>query len=170
MPDKAFKYCPYCAAPLVEKPISKVLRPTCPQCGFISFLEPKLVTVVLVEHTGKLLLGRRNMNPGIGMWSFLSGYVDRGENVEEAAVREVKEETNLDVQLEDLIGLYSQTDNPHVLLAFRATIINDDLHALSADPEEVSELAFFTPDEIPALAFPFDKQILHDWRSKYYNT
>lgn len=167
MPDVTFKYCPYCATRLVEKSISHVLRPACPACGFISFLEPKLVTVVVVEHDGKILLGKRNINPGKDMWSFFSGYVNRGEKVEEAAIREVKEETNLDVQLEDLIGLYSQRESPHVLVAYRATVIKDDVNSLEADPEEVSELAFFTPEEIPELAFPFDQHILSDWSAKY---
>jgi 8-oxo-dGTP diphosphatase len=159
-----FKYCPFCAAPLVEKSVSGVPRPVCPSCGFISFLEPKLVTVVVVQHTGKILLGRRNMNPSLGKWTFFGGYVDRGEKVEDAAIREVKEETNLDVQLDELLGLYSQKNNPHVLVAYAASVINDDIRALAPQPDEISELAFFTPEEIPELAFPFDMRILEDWK------
>ena len=166
MPDSTYKFCPFCATLLVEKPISHTWRPTCPGCGFISFLEPKVVTVVVIEHEGKILLGRRNMNPAKGMWSFFGGYVDRGEKIEEAAVREVKEETNLDVQLEELIGLYSERGNPHLLVAYRASVVNNDVSGLAAQPEEMTELAFFTLEDIPELAFPFDKQILNDWKGK----
>ncbi len=95
MSDPRFAYCPVCAAPLVEKHVYNALRPTCSECGFILFLDPKLVTVVVMQHEGKFLLGRRNIDPGKGMWSFFGGYVDRGEKVEDAAIREVKEETNL---------------------------------------------------------------------------
>ena len=163
MSDSKFKYCPLCAASLVEKRSSGSVRPTCPECGFILFLEPKLVTVVVVEHEGKILLGRRNIDPGKGMWSFFGGYVNRGEKVEEAALREVKEETNLDVQLEDMIGLYSERGRAHVLVAYRARVVKNGVNKLAAQPEEVSELAFFAPEEMPELAFPFDKQILYDW-------
>ena len=159
MPDTTFKYCPLCATSLVEKHIYNDQRQTCPACGFILFLEPKLVTVVVIQHEGKVLLGRRKMEPARGLWSFISGYVDRGEKVEEAAMREVKEETNLDVQIEGLIGIYSEKGNPHVVIAYPARILNDDISGLLAQPEEVSELAFFPLEEIPPLAFPADEQL-----------
>src|SRR5438105_14936126 len=128
-----------CAAPLVEKHIFNIVRQACPECGFILFLAPKLVTVVVVEHEGKILLGRRNMNPAKGMWSFFGGYVDRGEKGEEATVREVKEETNLDVRLEGLIGLYSERGNPHRLIAYRPGVFNDAVSGLAARPHEMTE-------------------------------
>jgi ADP-ribose pyrophosphatase YjhB (NUDIX family) len=144
----------------VEKHIYNALRQTCPQCGFIHFLEPKLVTVVVVQHEGKILLGRRNIDPAKDLWSFFSGYVDRGEIVEVAAIREVKEETNLDVQLENLIGIYSEDGNPHVVIAYLASVRNNDVSKMAAQPDEVSELAFFTLNEIPRLAFPADEHIV----------
>ncbi len=163
-----FKYCPACATPLLEKTVSHVSRPSCPACGFILFLEPKLVTVVVVQHGGKILLGRRNMEPARGKWTFFGGYVDRGEKVEDAAIREVKEETNLDVRLDALLGLYSERGNPHILVAYAASIINDDISEMAPQPEEISELALFALDEIPDLAFAFDIQILEDWKKQLY--
>jgi 8-oxo-dGTP diphosphatase len=162
LPDSLFKYCPLCATPLVEQSIFGHVRPVCPQCGFVLFLEPKVVTVVVVQYQGKLLLGKRNINPGKGLWSFFGGYVDRGEKVEEAAQREVKEETNLDVQLERLIGIYSKRGEPHILIAYQASIPDDPEGKLQIQPEEVSELAFFGWEELPTLAFPADYEILRD--------
>jgi 8-oxo-dGTP diphosphatase len=120
---------------------------------------------VVVEHVGKLLLGRRNIDPCKGLWSFFSGYMERGEKVELAAVREVKEETNLDVRLENLIGIYSEEDNPHVVIAYQASVIDNDVSAMAAQPDEVSELAFFAPEMVPPLAFPIDTDIFRDWQS-----
>src|SRR5205807_8976922 len=105
MSSTSFKYCPLCATTLVEKPIYHALRSTCPACGFIYFLDPRLVIVVVVEYKGKLLLVRRNIDPGKGLRSFVSGYVVRGVNVEEAAIREGKVESNLHVQLDILFGI-----------------------------------------------------------------
>jgi len=167
MPEPTFKYCPMCATPLIDKHIFNIERQTCPECGFILFLAPKLVTVVVVEYQGKILLGKRNMNPARGMWSFFGGYVDRGEKLEEAAIREVKEETNLNVRLDGLLGLYSENGNPHVLVAYRASIIHNDISPLAAQPEEMSELALFSMEEIPELAFPFDNEILSDWKKMH---
>lgn len=161
-----YKYCPMCAEPLVERYVHDANRLVCPKCGFILFLAPKLVAVVTVMHRGKVLLGRRNIDPGLGEWSFVSGYIDRGEKVEEAAIREVKEETNLDAQLERLIGIFSGRGNPYVILAFQASIVNGDLSKLAAQPDEVSELAFFSLDEMPRLAFPTDTAILQALREQ----
>src|SRR5438874_1375615 len=136
MSANTYKYCPQCATPLIEKHIYQSLRRTCPACGFILFLEPKLVTVVVVQHEGRFLLGRRNIDPGKGLWSFIGGYVDRGEKVEEAAIREVKEETNLDVGLDNLLGIYSANGNPHVVIAYQASIVNNDVSCMIADPDE----------------------------------
>ncbi len=158
-----YKYCPLCAASLTEKHMYHALRLTCTACDFVLFLEPKVVTVVVVVFDGKLLLGRRNIDPGKGLWSFFSGYMERGEKVELAAIREVKEETNLDVHLETLIGIYSEIGNPHVVIAYRASVINNDVSAMVAQPDEVYELALFAPEEVPPLAFPIDTQIFRDW-------
>jgi ADP-ribose pyrophosphatase YjhB (NUDIX family) len=163
MSDPVFKYCPVCATALIEKNINHVNRPFCPACGFILFLDPKLVVVVVVRHDDHFLLGKRNIEPGKGLWSFFGGYVDRGEKVEEAAIREVKEETGLDVQLEALIGIYSERENPHVLIVYQASIINYQMSSLTMQPEEVSELAFFAREDLPILAFSIDQHILSDW-------
>lgn len=161
MVDSVYTYCPRCATPLVEKYVYNAIRSTCPQCNFILFLEPKLVAVVVIQRGDTVLLGRRNMEPARGMWSFVSGYVDRGEKVEDAALREVKEETNLDVQLDGLLGVFSEQDNPHVVIAYCASIQDDDISGLMAQLDEVSELAFFPRDCLPELAFSADKHILH---------
>lgn len=161
MAENIYTYCPRCATPLIDKYVYNALRSTCPQCNFILFLEPKVVVVVVVQRGDTVLLGRRNMEPARGMWSFVSGYVDRGEKVEEAAIREVKEETNLNVQLDELLGVFSEQGNPHVVIAYHASIKDNDISGLTAQLEEVSELAFFPRDYLPELAFSADKHILH---------
>ena len=166
MSEPGLKYCPACASPMVEKHIFDAPRLTCTKCDFIFFLNPKLVVVVVISYEGKLLLGKRNINPGKGKWSFVSGYVNRGEAVEDAAIREVKEETNLDVRLEKLIGVYSANGNPNVLVVYQASIVNNELSSLTAQDEEVSELTLFSLEELPELAFPFDNQILADWKNQ----
>ena len=106
--------------------------------------------MVVVEHVAGCCWGGASINPGRGQWSFLTGYVDRGEKVEDAARREVKEEANLDVRLDGLLGVYSTTGRPHILIAYRASVTPAALRALAPQPEEVSELTFFGPDDAPA--------------------
>ncbi len=163
MSHATFVYCPMCATPLVEKDVSGMLRAACPSCSFIHFLQPKLVVVVVVQYRDTLLLGKRNIEPGLGLWNFCGGYAELGETVEEAAIREVKEESNFDVQLGWLIGIYSAGAASHVIIAYQASMLDHQLSNLAAQLEEVSELAFFRQEELPALAFPVDYDILRDW-------
>ena len=156
------KYCERCGHSLGQKEVGGRVRPCCPGCGHIVFFDPKVAAVVLVARDGQLLLVRRGIEPAMGRWSFPAGYVDRGEVVEEAAIREVKEETGLDVRLDGLVGVYSTRDSPVVLAVYSA-------HVVDGSPEpgpEVQEVAPFPLDELPPLPFPHDYQILEDWRSQ----
>jgi ADP-ribose pyrophosphatase YjhB (NUDIX family) len=165
--DSAFRYCPVCATPLIERHIDAVLRPACPQCHFVLFLDPKVVVIVVIHHEGQLLLGRRNHEPGMGQWSFFGGYVDRGEQLEEAARREVREETGQAVHIGPLIGVYSTQGEPNVLIAYQADLLTKPEGGILTPPsDEISELAFFSLEELPTLAFSIDSTILHDWKQR----
>lgn len=154
-------FCQHCGDRLGEKVVEERVRPWCPSCGYIVFLDPKVATIVLVLVDGKLVLVRRGIEPSIGRWSFPSGYVNRGEMVEDAAVREVIEETGLEVRLDGLVGLYSGSDEPVILAVYTAHVTGGSLYA----GPEVQETALFSPAELPSLPFPHDYQILEDWRS-----
>ena len=154
-------FCQRCGHELGQKEVANRVRPWCPSCGYVVFLDPKIAAVVLVSNDGKLVLVRRDIEPALGRWSFPSGYVDRGEIVEDAAVREVKEETGLDVDLDAFVGLYSGQDSPVVLAVYSAHVVSGSLEAGA----EVQEVRLFPLDELPPLPFPHDDQILRDWRA-----
>jgi NADH pyrophosphatase NudC (nudix superfamily) len=90
--SSAAGYCPRCGAGLDH---ASGDPPICPGCGQIQWRDPKVAAGVLVAREGRVLLVRRNHEPGLGLWSFPSGYVDRGEVVEAAAAREYAEEALL---------------------------------------------------------------------------
>ena len=159
--DMDENFCQRCGHALAERDVEGKRRPYCPACGYVAFLDPKVAAVVLATKDGKLVLVRRDIEPAIGEWSLPSGYVDRGEAVEDAAVREVKEETGLDISLTGLVGLYSHTGSPVVLAAYAAEVVGGTMEP----GPEVRETALFSPDRLPALPFPHDDQILDDWRA-----
>ncbi len=82
-----------------------------------------------------------------------------GEVVESAAAREVFEETGLRVRIERLVGLYSESGRPVIVAAFEATELGGELAAGA----ETLEVGFFDLADLPALAFPGDRQILESW-------
>jgi len=136
-------------------------RPTCPSCGWTLFLDPKVAAAAVLELHGCILLVRRAIEPGLGKWSFPAGFVDRGEVVEEALRREVREETGLAAQLEGLVGVYSHPGNPVVLIVYAARA-----NGTPRPSAESSELGVFAPDAPPELAFAHDLQIIRDWKER----
>ena len=153
-------YCQRCAAELAEKPIDGTVRNFCPSCGFVVYLDPKVAAVVLVYDGKRLLMVKRGVEPAMGRWAFPSGYVDRGEVVERAAVREVKEETGLDMELDRFVGIYSLEGNPVILAVYSAHTIGGRMQA----GHDAQEAAWFAVDKLPDMPFPNDQQILSDWR------
>ncbi len=124
------------------------------------YLDPKLAVAAIVPIDGRILLGRRGINPGFGKWSFPAGYVNRGESIEEALAREVKEETGLDVKVGWLVGMYSWRDRAVVLGVYEATPTGGQMAPLS----ETLEIDLFTYDQLPELAFEGDREILIEWQ------
>lgn len=154
------RHCPSCAARLLPKEVAGKLRPVCTECGRVVYYDPKVAATCIVQRGDEVLMVRRAVQPGIGLWSMPGGYVDRGEVIEEAAAREVLEETGLEVEVGRLVGLFSERDHPVIVAAFTARETGGSLSA----GEEAQEVGFFPLDYLPPLAFPRDSQILAGWR------
>ncbi len=154
------KYCQRCGHALVEREFEGSPKPTCANCGFVVFLDPKVAVVVLLRMDDKLVLIKRGTVPHIGEWSFPGGYVDRGEPVEVAARREVREETGLDVELTGLVGLYSTEGDPVILAVYSGLVVG----GTPKSGFDTQDVALFDLADLPKLAFDRDKQILSDWR------
>jgi ADP-ribose pyrophosphatase YjhB (NUDIX family) len=159
MTDQGLGYCGRCGRPLAAREIHGQTRPFCLACQRAVFFDPKLAVAVVIAIGGRLLLQQRAIDPGRGAWTFPSGYVDRGEVVEEAAAREVWEEVNLAVRIERLLGLYSRAGEPVVLAVYTATALSETFAA----GDEVAAVGLFAPTDLPPLAFPFDHQIVADY-------
>ena len=105
-----FRFCPVCGGRFERRVLrgGEPERLVCTACGFILYLDPKVAVGTIVRDDGeRVLLLRRAIEPGYGKWVFPGGFVDRGEVVEQAAIREAREETGLDVTLVALLGVYS---------------------------------------------------------------
>lgn len=112
---------------------------------------PRLTSAVLVEQDGKYLLCRRNKAAGFGKWIIPGGGVDFGETIQQAAVREIKEETGLDVELLKFIGAKEVIYTPHeyhsIIFFHTGKVTGGNL----SPSDDASEAGFFTLDEIKKL-------------------
>jgi len=154
-------FCIECGAPLEARPAFGKIRQVCPACGHVHFDDPKVAVGVVVELDGLIVLGRRNHEPNLGQWSFPSGYVDAGEVVEEAAAREVEEETGLKVAIDRLLGVFSEAGKRTVFIAYAGRAVGGTMEA----GEECFEVKAFPPDALPPMAFPHDEEIVAVWAS-----
>jgi 8-oxo-dGTP diphosphatase len=158
-------YCPKCATEFVWQLNGDRQRPTCPGCGFVFYFNPVVGAGALVETDGRVVLIRRGVEPRAGYWSLPSGYVEADELAEDAAVRETQEETGLEVEVDDMLGVYSFGHEPPtgVLILYSAHTIGGELQA----GDDAQEVRAFAPDELPPeeqIAFRTHCQALHDWR------
>lgn len=132
-------------------------------CGFIFYLDPKIAvgTIIRADGRGRIVLVRRAIEPGLGKWVFPGGYVDRGEELTLAAIREAREEAGLDVRLDYLVNLYSYAGRVPIVIVYAATAVGG---ALAVD-DESSEVRAFDPAEIPwdELAFRSTREALRDY-------
>jgi len=138
----------------------------CAGCQRVIFYDPKVAAICIVHREGRVLMIRRATDVGYGLWGLPGGYVDRGEVVEKAAAREVWEETGLEVETKELLGLFSDEGNPVIVAAYAA---RETGGTLEAGPEAL-EVGFFDVDHLPELAFPRDQDILVRWRDDLEGT
>ncbi len=160
----AYRFCPVCG----NKLVSKLLKPgdperlVCTGCGFVLYLDPKVaVGTIIAMGDDRIVLVRRAIKPGYGRWVFPGGYVDRGEVVSAAAVREAREEAGLEIRLEGLVSIYSYARRPPVVIVYAATVTGG---AIQHDDESL-EIRTFTEADIPwdTLAFSSTREALRDY-------
>jgi 8-oxo-dGTP diphosphatase len=161
---ETFRFCPACGGPLTPQ----VLKPgdpprlVCGRCGAVHYLDPKLaVGTIIADGEGRIALVRRAIEPGYGKWVFPGGYVDRGEHLPAAALREALEECGLVVRLLALVDIYSYAGRTPIIVVFAASLISG---SLVVDDESL-EAQWFAPPDLPwgELAFPSTHDALRDY-------
>lgn len=159
---QTIRFCPLCGASLIRRriPPDQKEEAVCSGCDFIFYLNPKLVAATIPASNGRILMIRRNIEPSKGKWTFPGGYVDWGESVPAAALRETLEETGLTVALDGLLGVYSYPGTPVVIVVYRARVTGGS----PRPSHEIAELTWARPEEIPweGLAFPSTRDALRD--------
>jgi ADP-ribose pyrophosphatase YjhB (NUDIX family) len=159
-----FRFCPRCGGAFERR----VLKPTeperlvCTKCGYVFYLDPKIAVGTIIRTVSqRLVLVRRAIEPGYGKWVFPGGYVDRGEPLVSAAIREAREECGLDVRLDGLVNIYSYPGRAPVIVVYAATAIGGTI----CTDEECLESAEFDAGAIPwdDLAFRSTRDGLRDY-------
>lgn len=163
----SLNHCTNCGAALEFGPVPGEERPrlACPRCGHIAYVNPRLVvTTIPVTDSGEVVLIRRGFEPGLGSWAQPGGFLEVDETVTEAAQRETVEETGLEVEPGEIIGLYSRLEAAVVVIALEARVVGGQ----STVTREALEVRAFRPREIPweAIAFKTSYWAIADWLAR----
>ena len=162
-----YKFCPRCGGRLELRAVKEgePERWVCSECGFVFYQGPKLVAGALFEMDGGIVLVQRDIEPGYGKWTFPGGFVERGEVAERAAEREVLEETGLQIEVGEVVGLYSYEGQVPVIAVFAGRVTGGEPEPL----DETMAVEAFPRDGLPwgRLAFPSTEEALKDYLRKF---
>lgn len=161
-----FNYCPVCGGRLRSKTLKPAEpdRLVCSKCEFVFYLDPKVVACSVIEMDGRIVLLKRAIDPQKGKWVLPGGYVDRGEEVKAAALREAEEECGLKIRATELLGLYSYPGRISVVAVYLAESLGGKLVV----GDETDEVGLYSPESIPwdELAFQSTVDALKDYLKK----
>lgn len=163
-----FTYCPLCGKPLKKGEVDGLERVFCPdnECGYIFYQNPIPAAGAILVQDDQILLVKRAHPPRIGWWCVPAGFMEWQEHPSETAVREVKEETGLDIKLTSFFEVYSGQDDPRsnaILLLYLADITGGQIQAA----DDALEVAWFHFDDIPHdIAFESHIQAIADYNER----
>jgi 8-oxo-dGTP diphosphatase len=164
-----YKYCPLCGSPLQTKTPDGEDRErlVCSTCGFVYYRNPVPAAGIIVVEDGNVLLVKRKFEPRAGLWTLPAGFVESDEDAAACAVREAKEETNLDVQITRLFDVYSAFDDPRtavVLILYLARRTGGELRP----GDDAIETCYFGLDDLPPdIAFRAHRKALADIQARF---
>jgi len=163
-----YRFCPRCGGALAARSLKEGEPPrlVCGGCQFVFYLDPKVAACAICLLDGGIVLLRRAVAPQVGKWVFPGGFVDRGEAVQAAAVRETREEVNLRVSLIGILDAYSSPGSDVVVIVYAADVLGGELQAC----DECLEVRAFPPEEIPwdELAFDSTRAALKDYLRRFF--
>ncbi|MCG6910705.1 MAG: NUDIX hydrolase [Deltaproteobacteria bacterium] len=141
------------------------IRPTCPNCGYVHYRNPCPGVVVIIEQEDRILLGKRAAGSfQAGKWCLPGGFIEFDEDYVASAVREVKEETNLEIEVNSILNVNSNflSRDFHTLVI---TVVADVKKGCPEPGDDIVELGWFHINgDFPDMAFSADEYIIRQFR------
>lgn len=161
------QYCSQCGSKNIFSYIDGNNRFHCPQCQTIHYQNPKPTATLICIKNNKLLLGERDRDPAKGQWGLIGGFMELNETLEEAALRELYEETQLKGEVINIIGTsshYNTVFGDILLIGLLVKI--DDWTTLKAG-DDISQASFFDINNLPKLAFDSHQELINIFKKNF---
>jgi 8-oxo-dGTP diphosphatase len=158
-----WQFCPRCAGPLTRQADGSA---RCGTCEFQAWGHSVPGAQALVERDGRVLLGRRAFDPGVGLWDVPGGFLEEAEPPLDGLRRELREETGLEIEPTDFLGIWLQAYEGRTVLSL--TWVARPTGGEERAGDDLTELRWFTADELPStdeLAFDSYVDVLSAWRA-----
>jgi ADP-ribose pyrophosphatase YjhB (NUDIX family) len=153
-------FCPYCGNRLTEKAIEGRFRLFCGRCSQPIYENPvPAACVVLIDSKQKILLVKRSVQPKIGQWCLPGGFMELGEKPEQAALRELQEETGLKGRIEMLLGVTSSPSDAYDTVLMIGYLVKH-YTGTPMPGDDASDVAYFHPTQLPPVAFQSHRQFI----------
>lgn len=158
------QHCASCGTKVEQRQAFGQVRPVCPACGRVHFIDPKVAAGVVVSRNGQILLVRRAVEPRVGEWTIPAGFVEADEDPRHTAARECLEETGLQVRITDLLDVVHGREHPagaSIVIVYRGEVVGGEL----APDDDVDAVDFFAAGQLPKLAFRATRAAIQRWRA-----
>ncbi len=159
------KFCPRCGRRTVKKKVNGISRDCCDSCGEIFYDNPLSAVAVVAGQNGKVLFVKRNVEPAKGMWALPGGFIEQGETVETAALRELREETGIKAEKAEIIKVVTENT-----LFFRTLIIiGVRASGITGKPragDDAGDVRWFDMDKTPKITFPAHRLFIKKVKSE----
>ena len=156
-------FCPTCGNTLRPLRHTGRERPYCDSCEMPYYIGTKVAVIVFISSDDKVLLTQRCFDPGKGKWALPGGFVDHDEAPKAAAIREVCEETGLDVHIRKLLTVIPKQDDgmADLVIAYGATVVAGQIRA----GDDAAAVGWFSSDAMPPLVFYPCIALINLWRA-----
>lgn len=159
-------YCIRCGTRLVTRHEGERDRRACPACGWVYYPKSNMASAVAILQGNQVLIVRRKYEPFQGEWTLPSGFMEYGEGPEEAAIRELREELDVEVELTGLVDVLVERGDPRgpcLLVVYTGRVVSGQPRA----GDDAAEVRAFPLDSLPdKIAFNAHRQALEKLGSR----
>lgn len=170
MKKKEREFCAYCGISTVKREEDDTLRDYCPYCGIFFYDNPLPVVSSILPYGRSILLVKRGRDPHKGEWCLPTGFAETGEGIEDALLRELKEETGVMANITGLVHVDSVVDYYYGDLLFLTFEVEQTGGVLKAGDDSV-EVKYFPLEDLPRLAFSANEKAVRAYmksKSEYW--